>query len=245
MAGADGSWNSWHRHQVKYRERMFMTLIWFSLLAGIALGLFRLYEKGKFEKQAQQQANCKVTDVQRAFGQIPNFSPTHSWIGTDLNRSVAIDETRRVICFLNSFNTKFQHRLYPIRDILDASVVEDGAVITQTKTSRSSQIGGALVGGVLLGGVGAVIGGLSAKTVSTSEQLENSIELLIRINDTQNPVWSIPFLSVQQPKTSILYTSGKEGVTTWHALLGVLMAQEDGRLHSSPQAVRLTDSPNS
>ena len=115
----------------------------------------------------------------------------------------------------------------------------------KTKTSRSSQIGGALVGGVLLGGVGAVIGGLSAKTVSTSEQLENSIELLIRINDTQNPVWSIPFLSVQQPKTSILYTSGKEGVTTWHALLGVLMAQEDGRLHSSPQAVRLTDSPNS
>ena len=224
---------------------MYIWLLIFFGLVGAALGIYQLIEKAKIQKQAHQQAKSKADDVHQAFLRIPNFNATQIWIGTDLNRSVAVDESRRIICFLNSFGSPFQHRLYPIRDILDASVVEDGAVITQTKASRSSQIGRALVGGVLLGGVGAVIGGLSAKTVSTSEHLANSIEVVIRVNDTQNPVWSIPFLSVQQPRTSPSYLAGKQGSTSWHALIDVLIAQEDGRAPYSQQVTPLMEAQGS
>src|SRR5690625_2106720 len=49
-------------------------------------------------------------------------------------------------------------------DIIESEVVVDSHTIT--KTARGSQIGGAAVGGVLLGGVGAIIGGLSGGTGS-------------------------------------------------------------------------------
>lgn len=168
-----------------------------------------------------------VPEIQRRLKSIPNFRSTQTWIGTDLNRSMAVDEIGRQICFVSSFNGNFQHRVYPARDILQVSVVEDGITVTQTKTSRASQIGGAIVGGALFGGVGALIGGLSGTKNSVSSEMATAIELQIMVNDAQNPVWVVPFLSCQQSKTTENYVTSKQFVIMWHGLITVLMKQAE------------------
>ncbi len=54
-----------------------------------------------------------------------------------------------------SYHPRFQ--LIDLNNVIDVQIIEDNQVIN--KVSNSSMIGRALVGGVLTGGVGAVIGG--------------------------------------------------------------------------------------
>jgi hypothetical protein len=75
-------------------------------------------------------------------------------------------------------------KIFSYRDILESEVLEDGHSVT--KTSRSSQLAGTLVGGLLLGGVGAIIGGLSGK--KTTHKKVTRIELKVVVNDTSHPI---------------------------------------------------------
>ncbi len=85
--------------------------------------------------------------------------------------------------------------IYPFKDILETRIVENDTTIT--KTSRTSQIGGAVLGGLLVGNVGAVIGGLSGS--KTSENMVDKLELIIIVNSFNNPVIKIPFLNEITP----------------------------------------------
>ncbi|WP_339695811.1 hypothetical protein [Celeribacter baekdonensis] len=61
-------------------------------------------------------------------------------------------------------------------DILDVQVVEDGTTVSVTK--RKGVIGRAIVGGVALGGVGAIVGGLSAGSETTSRNVVSKIDVI-------------------------------------------------------------------
>ncbi|NVK45928.1 MAG: hypothetical protein HWE33_06455 [Rhodobacteraceae bacterium] len=61
-------------------------------------------------------------------------------------------------------------------DILDVQVVEDGTTVSVTK--RKGVIGRAIVGGVALGGVGAIVGGLSAGSETTSRNIVSKIDVI-------------------------------------------------------------------
>jgi hypothetical protein len=204
-----------------------MLIISLLIIFCVITAVWQAYLENGLRQQARLELLQKAQDIGVVLALIPNFTASHTWIGTDLHRSIAIDEAQQHICFLNSFDEPFQQRVYPIREILDVSVVEDGTTLTQTRTSRGSQIGGAIVGGILLGGVGALIGGLSGKKVSTSSELVSQIDLQLTVNDTRNPVWIIPFLSVPQAKTSGLYISGKQAAISWHGLISVLIKRAE------------------
>ncbi|MBW6461369.1 MAG: hypothetical protein K0B08_12430 [Bacteroidales bacterium] len=68
------------------------------------------------------------------------------------------------------------------------------------------------MGGLLLGGVGVVLGGLSGKTTSVHEV--SSVDLRIIINNIQNPVHLIKSLSL-------------ESANHWHALISVLIKRAE------------------
>ncbi|MFJ7982229.1 hypothetical protein ACIQ1D_18380 [Lysinibacillus xylanilyticus] len=75
------------------------------------------------------------------------------WV-SDLNSTIcAIDEQKEEVCFFYlDDNLKYTtSKKYTYEDILEVEVLVDGETIT--KTSRGSQLGGALLGGVLAGGV--------------------------------------------------------------------------------------------
>lgn len=61
-------------------------------------------------------------------------------------------------------------------DILDVQVVEDGTTVSVTK--RKGVIGRAIVGGVAFGGVGAIVGGLSAGSETTSRNMVSKIDVI-------------------------------------------------------------------
>lgn len=91
---------------------------------------------------------------------------------------------------------------YSFDEIIDV-VIEDivtqhttgGDIVTKTKTG--SMIGRAVVGGVLTGGVGAIIGGATAKkesTVTPTEiHTEHRYNLLITTKNISNPLITISF----------------------------------------------------
>ena len=88
---------------------------------------------------------------------------------------------------------------------MKVEIIKDGTQIATT--NRGSQILGAAVGAVALGGVGAVIGGLS--TSSTTLNGAKRIAIRITVNDTFRPVHDVTFYASKDKK------GGKQGDPTF------------------------------
>jgi hypothetical protein len=81
---------------------------------------------------------------------------------------------------------------YSFDQIAAVEVQENGATVSTT--NRGSQLAGAAIGGLALGGVGALIGGLSGSR--TSHQKVSSIVLNVSVDSTIEPIHKITFLQV-------------------------------------------------
>lgn len=89
---------------------------------------------------------------------------------------------------------------YKFSDIISLELYDESTIIitnSVTKRDTGSMIGRAVVGGALIGGVGAVIGGVSAKqnTVATQETSHHYC-LYLTINNLTNPLISFVFEEV-------------------------------------------------
>lgn len=154
---------------------------------------------------------------------------------------VGVDESNRKVCFLDSNsdmnlkdlhfygavtdNIQYSARTYDYKDILESEVIIDGETIT--KTSRSSQLGGAILGGILAGGVGAVIGGLSGKTAS--KEKVKTIQLKVIVNDTKKPLQIITFLNETNSidRNNQKFIKANKEVIHWHSLFKVIIDMAD------------------
>ena len=85
-----------------------------------------------------------------------------------------------------------------VTKLISAEIIEDGNSIY--KTNRASQIGGALIGSVIFGGVGAVIGGLSGSKSKLEECKKLGVQLIF--NDLYNPTEEFDFIHVFPVKKS-------------------------------------------
>ena len=153
---------------------------------------------------AASQINSRRVSMSQALKALHSFTATQVFVGTNGNSGLAVDEVRSSLCLLTtgtpsssrseSFaltreDVKTETRVIPFRDLLACEILEDGAAIT--KTSRGSQVVGAAVGGLLLGGMGALIGGLSGST--TTRQTVSSVLLRLTVNDTAQPIHEVYF----------------------------------------------------
>ena len=154
---------------------------------------------------------------------LPDFSPTQKIIGNDGDTGLAVDEERKKVVLINNDPSGVNLKPITYRDILSSEIFEDGETIT--KTARGSQLGGALIGGLALGGVGAIIGGLSGKTKSTEKV--KRIDLRIAINDTQSPLHDLNFMDIEVKKDGAVYKSAIEQARHWHGLIAVLIKTAD------------------
>lgn len=113
---------------------------------------------------------------------IENFTATKKLIGNGNKYFIALDEGREKIVFLGDNIKKIS-----FSDVLGCEIIEDGETISKKSTTRT--IGGALIGGVLAGGSGAIIGGLSGKTTEKKEVTSLVLKILLR--DISNPTITI------------------------------------------------------
>lgn len=111
-------------------------------------------------------------------------------------------------------------RLIRYGDIIESEIIAGGATIT--KTSRTSQLAGAAVGGLLLGGIGAVIGGVSGTKVTSQDVKDVWLKLLI--NDTSNPVHLIDFIEGAGVDRTVPKIALQEA-QKWHDLVSVIIKQ--------------------
>ncbi|WP_455233236.1 hypothetical protein [Geopseudomonas aromaticivorans] len=127
----------------------------------------------------------------------------------------------------------FEVSVLPYSHILSSEIFEDGDSVTTA--ARGSQIGGAIVGGVLMGGAGAIIGGLSGKK-HTSQNVRR-IELRLTVNDADSPIHDVTFLGLETPKNSVMYEQSMLEARHWHGLAEFLIKKADAverRKNSDP-----------
>lgn len=108
-------------------------------------------------------------------------------------------------------------------DILRSEVVEDGNSITYTK--RINQVASTAIGYALMGGAGAIIGGLSSKKKNVNTATNVSLHIFVK--DTQNPLFRIEFLNKEKKKDSTDYKNAIDSANRLHALISVLIKQAD------------------
>lgn len=88
-------------------------------------------------------------------------------------------------------------RIHSYDEILDFELLEDGGSIVK------GGLGRAVAGGVLFGGVGAIIGGATGKR--KSKPTCTSLKIKITLNDMTTPTEYINLITTETPKSSILY----------------------------------------
>lgn len=101
------------------------------------------------------------------------------------NYMFIIDNFLKVLVIINPIT----HNVFNFSDILDVTYEENGTQLYSKSTSRT--VGGALVGGVLMGGAGAVVGGLSGASSQSKEV--RSIDIKILLRNTDRPSYVLHF----------------------------------------------------
>lgn len=120
--------------------------------------------------------------------EIDNFDKTSVYAYN--NRFFAIDDLNKQVLYVHADNTKMFSKKLAYIDILGIDISENGNSIFQKSTT--SAVGRALVGGVLLGGVGAIIGGVTGK--SKEKKIIDSYKITIQVNDTTTPTLEIELM---------------------------------------------------
>jgi hypothetical protein len=154
---------------------------------------------------------------------LPDFSPTQKIMGNNGDTGLAIDEERKKVVLIKNGPTGVELKPIIYRDVLSSEIFVDGETVT--KTARGSQLGGALIGGLALGGVGAIIGGLSGKKKS-SEKVKR-VDLRVTVYDTKSPLHDINFMDIEGKKDGIIYKSAMDQARHWHGLIAVLIKMAD------------------
>ncbi|MGR3914872.1 MAG: SHOCT domain-containing protein [Gammaproteobacteria bacterium] len=224
----------------------------------------QLSNQGDIEQPTEHQR--RMAEHQRRMGRpsadtrvMPDnlhIDPDNWYIDAKMRNGIAVDTKNRQVAILQrKVAESFLERLevaaderpesevrtvaIPYRDILSSEILEDGETVT--KTSRGSQIGSALIGGLAMGGLGAaigglagilggtaaVVGGLTGSTKSTEKT--SKIALMITINDVSNPVHYVMLLDdgSAHKKTSSAYKDAMGDAQKWHGKIKVLIHQAD------------------
>jgi hypothetical protein len=165
---------------------------------------------------------CREIDTQTGrrdfaarLSQIPAFNPSHQILGADRKTGIAIDAKSQTLGLVTQGKLP---RVLKFSDLIACELMEDGDTVT--RTSRASQAAGMAVGGLLLGGVGAVVGGLSGSTRSSTQV--RRIDLQLTLDDLNAPNFAINFYNGMSP-----LNSARESAREWYSRMRVILERGD------------------
>jgi hypothetical protein len=145
---------------------------------------------------------------------------------TNLSRIVFDHENKKLIIFKNERTPTS----LPYSSLIESELMENGN--TLTKSSRGEQVAGAVIGGALAGGVGAIIGGLSGK--KTSSDIIKTLQIKITANDINSPVHSfyIKDSSNEYTKDSPIYNQLYDNAYEIHKIISLIIINQDEKLNT-------------
>ncbi|MEH7116046.1 hypothetical protein V7128_01305 [Neobacillus vireti] len=151
----------------------------------------------------------------------------HSYLSDDFLSGIAINEKEQRIALFkrNNINEELSPTLFNFDDILEVGIKEDNIIVTHA--SKTSAIGNAMAGGVLFGGIGAVVGGLSGEKVGYTKVYK--VSLLIVVNDLNNPIYEINFLNskILVDRDSEIYKDIYYEMSKWNKRIGVILKRNE------------------
>lgn len=109
---------------------------------------------------------------------------------------------------------KVNPKIYSFDEIVEYELLEDGDSITK------GGLGGAIVGGVLLGGVGAIVGGVTGKKKTKS--VINSLKIKITVNQTSKPCIYIDLIKSPTKADSLLYKAAYSSAQEILSMLSII-----------------------
>lgn len=159
-------------------------------------------EKERRHKEEQENRTLFLKSLSEKYGKV---STKFSFSKSNHNAKkcdARVFEATRVIVVFNPVSLYIVD-VIPFSSILDFSIDEDIRIIggntatTTTKTSTGSMVKRGLVGGILLGGVGALAGAATAKqssqTVFDGKKEERKYSISINLDSISNPIYTMYF----------------------------------------------------
>ena len=125
--------------------------------------------------------------------------------------------------FIKILKQQHEEIVLNYNQLLSSEIFQDGSSII--KTNRTSQIGGALLGNILIGPIGLLIGGLTGS--KTQANKVHKIDLRIVVNDIKNPTHIINFLDSETNISSFTYQNAIEKARKWQDMLSVIIKTAD------------------
>lgn len=163
-----------------------------------------------------------------------DFKGTQKYLNSNSMKYISIDEENHKICLCyqdNIIKSKYNTHIYDYSDILEIEIIENGNSIS--KMSKSSVAGRAILGGILLGGVGAVIGGFTANK-NNFESIKR-IYLRLIVNNTTEPIFEIDFYNDIDGEgiknNTNYYSSVMHHINHWYGLFRVIIKKDDESYH--------------
>ncbi|MCA9287285.1 MAG: SHOCT domain-containing protein [Phycisphaerales bacterium] len=219
---------------IPYAVIGFIVLI---VLVGIAVGAHR--------KEAAEETRDRLN-------QFAGFNCSDLYVSDHDASGIAVDAANKRLLVSGKSTPE---RVYDASQIMGVEIVKNGETVHTT--NRGSQAVGVAVGAVLLGPLGAVIGGLSGSRQSRG--LINRITLRVLLDDFERPRHEVVFFDLGEMKgwkeTSPLLKPVLDRVLDWHGRIEQLMraasittpeaqsssvADEIGKLHQLMSAGAIT-----
>ena len=123
------------------------------------------------------------------------------------------------------------YKVFNYSDIINVSYEENGKQLYSKSSGRT--VGGAIVGGMLMGGAGAVVGGLSGGSKVNKEVTEMNIKILLRNTSQSTCVLQYKdtkkILNTKNDIDSQLYTSYLKNANQAKDLLSVIIDKSNNR----------------
>lgn len=155
----------------------------------------QINEKVAIKKKAEKEAKIPIYNASRNDLISKYGEPDKAFVFEELNLQ------KEIIVFGKVNRIWLLGKDLPMSDILsctfnDNQRIEKGDVSYETKTSTGNMAKRAIVGGVLTGGVGAVVGGATARKETTVKQENDKVihdyTVIININSLSEPIVKIP-----------------------------------------------------
>jgi len=191
---------------------LFTALFLIALLIPLGIGVANMISVSENKKKLEIETSS-----------IRDFSRTFYFIGSDGKSAIAIDQSQKNICLTDLQHDIVSNRIFSYRDLLSVEILQDGSSVT--KTSRTSQAGGALVGGLIFGGVGAVVGALSG--TKTTRGKVSRVDLQIVINDPQSPVFTVNFQNTEVAQNSSVHKAALSNAREWMGRINIWIRLAD------------------
>ncbi len=113
-----------------------------------------------------------------------------------LYKGSALEVNQSAIGISNSTNTTIEE-VYNYDDIVNFELLEDGESVA------SGGLGRALVGGILFGGAGAIVGGVTGR--KKTKEICNSLRLKVTVDNIDEPVVYIDFIDTPLKRSNDIF----------------------------------------